>query len=81
MKTNLIQQQASFFEEIDRIFLGAYTYVPDGYKLVEDEDHKRKRITDRIESSKKMLEYHEGQIEKIRKRVDEDDKELLSLKQ
>ena len=52
---------------------------PEGYKLVEKDDHKKKRLVDEAAYSTDQIEYWEELIIKTRKRLKEVKEELKGL--
>lgn len=72
----------SIFDEIDRIFEDARTnryYVPPGYKLVEDQDYKKKRLEKSVDNAKERIQYYENQIKELNEKISVAQKELLAL--
>jgi hypothetical protein len=55
--------------------------VPEGYELVETEEHKRERLESELQQKKKMLSYHEKALASLSAQIEQEEKELLSLTQ
>ena len=64
-------------------WFGDYSYfnvtVPEGYKLVEDDEHKRVRIEKQLAEYKKLLSYHESQITKLVESIEDEERAILEL--
>jgi hypothetical protein len=55
--------------------------IPEGYRLVETDEHKKQRIEAEIQQKKKMLSYHEKALASLSAQIEQEEKELLSLTQ
>lgn len=74
----------SIFDDLDRVFLWNIPWekriiIPDGYKLVEDSDHRKKRVETSISATKNMISYHEEQVKRLQDKLSNEEKELSEL--
>ncbi len=44
-------------------------YIPQGYKIVEDKDHKTKRLTEKIEGLEKLIEFYSTKLAEAKKEL------------
>ena len=65
-----------FWSEIPAFF----HYVPDGYKLVEDEEHKKKRLQKSIDEKKGIILSQEKRLKILQEEIEKEEKELGELK-
>lgn len=66
-----------FWEDI---FSNFSITVPEGYELREKDDHKQKRLEQRLQETKESLSYHEAKVQQLSKSISEQEGELKSLK-
>jgi septal ring factor EnvC (AmiA/AmiB activator) len=54
-------------------------FVPDGFKLVETDEHKKQRLQKELQQKKQELSYHENKVQQLSKSISEQEAELKSL--
>jgi hypothetical protein len=54
-------------------------FIPEGYTLVETNEHKRKRLEQSLQEAKEFLSYHENKVQQLSKSISEQEAELKSL--
>lgn len=54
-------------------------FLPEGYDLVENEEHKRQRIQRELQEKKRSLSYLEKRQSELAAEIEEEEKELLAL--
>ena len=54
-------------------------FVPDGYELVEKQEHKKKRLEDTIKSLEIQLQYHSKQGGELTEILEKTKKDLEAL--
>lgn len=57
------------------------TLIPDGYELVETEEHKKERLEKEIASKKQSLSYLQKHLTELTSQLELEEKELLELAQ
>ena len=64
-------------------WFGDYSYfnvtVPEGYKLVEDDAHKKERLQKQLENYKTNLAYYEKKVSELASAIEIEEKEFLGL--
>ena len=71
-------------EVFERFLTPSYTIgalIPDGYELVETEDHKKARLEKEIASKKQSLSYLQKHLTELTSQLEQEEKELLELTQ
>lgn len=69
-----------FWEDIFSNFSISVPNIPEGYELVEKEEHKKGRLEKCLQEYKEILSYHEGKVQEITKLIQSQESELKSLK-
>lgn len=66
------------FREFDKIWeewpfgiSSTSIWVPEGYKIVEDPDHKKKRLEQNVESLKKLVKFYQGKLKEAETELSE----------
>lgn len=71
-------------EVFARFFNPTYTIgtiIPEGYTLVETEEHKKERLEKEIASKKQSLSYLQKHLTELTSQLELEEKELLELTQ
>ena len=66
------------WEEYDLLHAG-YS-IPSGYKLVEEKDHKKKRLEDKIKYYEREKEYYKTEMLNVDEKLKTTKKELEEIK-
>ena len=55
-------------------------FVPDGYELVETQEHKRERLQKEIEEKRASVAYLTKHLAELSQQIEAEEKDLLALK-
>ena len=77
MKNTLVY---SDYNPFLRELYGFFTYIPDGYTLVESPEHKRERLQKEIEEKRASVAYLTKHLAELSQQIEAEEKDLLALK-